>query len=85
MLLAEIKSRSIRSAFETQNECVSKLVYEGVIDPTFDFESWDLFSCWKQQQADRFGGGTPAPTIPRSQRQYDGDNFEDYCEPFTVR
>ena len=85
MLLAEIKPRSCRIELEGEFQGASNLVFEQAVDPTFDFESWDLLSCWKQQQADRFGGGTPAPTIPRSQRQYDGDNFEDYCEPFTIR
>jgi hypothetical protein len=54
-------------------------------DPTLDFESWDLFSCWKEQQKDRFGGGNSAPAIPRSQRQYDGDNCFDYCEVLVLR
>lgn len=43
-----------------------------------DEVAWDIYSCWKEQLTGRFGGGTPAPSIPNSQRQYDGDNFEDY-------
>ena len=37
---------------------------------------WEIFHCWKEQQG-RFGGGSPAPSIPRSQRQYDGGNWLD--------
>ncbi|MCR9293290.1 MAG: hypothetical protein NXI32_11260 [bacterium] len=43
-------------------------------------ESWDIYSCWKEQLTDRFGAGTPSPSIPQSQRAYDGDNWHDYCE-----
>ena len=36
---------------------------------------------WKENQPiGRYGAGTPAPTIPNSQRAYDGDNWHDYCE-----
>ncbi|MEZ6081228.1 MAG: hypothetical protein R3C56_37835 [Pirellulaceae bacterium] len=45
-----------------------------------DFETWEIYRCWKEQQSDRYGAGTPAPSIPRSQRQFDGDNWFDYCE-----
>lgn len=80
MLLAEIKPRSNRAELEPEIDAASNCGFEQSVDPTFDFESWDLLSCWKQQQADRFGGGNTHPAIPRSQRQYDGDNFLDSCE-----
>jgi len=47
-----------------------------------DFESLEGYRWWKEQQSKRFGAGTPAPNIPRSQRQFDGDNWYEYCEPF---
>ena len=40
-----------------------------------DVLAWDIYNCWKEQLSDRFGGGTRAPSIPRSQRQYDGDDY----------
>ncbi len=48
----------------------------------FDEESWEVLRCWKAQGSHRHGGGSPAPGIPFSQRQYDGDNWLDYCEPW---
>ena len=85
MLLAEIKPRSSRLGNDQETQVISNHELELVVDPTFDFESWDLFSCWKQQQADRFGGGNAAPVIPRSQRQYDGENSFEFCEQLAVR
>lgn len=84
MLLAEIKPRSLRPDCEDKDQCLNP-IYEQDVDSTFDFESWDLMSCWKEQQADRFGGGNAAPVIPRSQRQYDGENHFEYCEQLAVR
>ncbi|MDB4650136.1 hypothetical protein OAE37_00050 [Pirellulaceae bacterium] len=52
-------------------------------DPTFkpfDDTSLDVLEGWKFQLHDRFGGGTPTPSTPRSQRAYDGNTWEDYCE-----
>ena len=54
-------------------------------DSEFDADLWEIYGCWKQQQFDRFGAGTSAPNIPRSQRQYDGDNCFDYCEVVRLR
>ena len=85
MLLAEIKPRSNRSEFTPENQGVSNHELELAVDPTFDFDSWDLLSCWKEQQSDRFGGGNAAPAIPHSQRQYDGENYFEFCEHLTVR
>ena len=85
MLLAEIKPRSKRPEFDQENQVMSNHDLELAVDPTFDFESWDLLSCWKEQQSDRFGGGNAAPTIPHSQRQYDGENYFEFCELLTVR
>ena len=48
-------------------------------------DSWELFRPWNEHEKARFGGGTPAPAIPRSQRQYDGDNCFDYCEVLVLR
>jgi hypothetical protein len=42
-----------------------------------DGEELDDYKCWKEQSKNCVGAGTPAPSIPRSQRQYDGDNFYD--------
>ena len=75
MLLAEIKTHPRLESFDVQS--VDSVVE---VDADFDFVSWKIFSCWKQQPAHRFGAGTSAPSIPRSQRQYDGDNHFDYCE-----
>lgn len=47
-----------------------------------DRETWEIYRCWKEQQANRFGAGTPAPSTPPSQRQFDGDNWLDQCEPW---
>ena len=85
MLLAEIKPRSSRRENEQETQVMPNHELELAVDPTFDFESWDLFGCWKQQQADRFGGGNAAPAIPLSQRQYDGENYFEFCEHLTVR
>ena len=85
MLLAQIKPRSSRHGNDQENQGMSHHKLEQPIDPTFDFESWDLLSCWKEQQSDRFGGGNAAPTIPHSQRQYDGENYFEFCELLTVR
>ena len=85
MLLAEIKPRSSSRENEQENRVMSNHDLELVVDPTFDFESWDLLSCWKEQQSDRFGGGNAAPTIPHSQRQYDGENSFEFCEQLAVR
>ena len=80
MLLAELAPGALEIFVESE---LTDSLSTG--DTSVDFDSWDLLSCWKQQQADRFGGGTPAPGIPRSQRQYDGDNFYEYCEPLAIR
>jgi len=50
-----------------------------------DLESWELFRPWNEHEKARYGGGTPAPAIPRSQRRYDGDNSFDYCEVLVLR
>ena len=76
MLLPAIKSRP---SFDRPVE-INSTEAECYADPTIDFESWELFSCWKEQQKDRVGGGNSAPAIPHSQRQYDGENCFDYCE-----
>ncbi|MCP4479282.1 MAG: hypothetical protein GY818_14445 [Planctomycetaceae bacterium] len=39
---------------------------------SLESESWGIYECWKEQLTDRYGGGTPAPSVPFSQRQYDG-------------
>ena len=31
----------------------------------FDFLSWEVYSCWKQQHSDRFGGGNLDPSETR--------------------
>ena len=49
----------------------------------FDAErdSLEFLRNWKEHQPiGRYGAGTPVPTIPNSQRAYDGDNWHDYCE-----
>ena len=57
-----------------------------VADPSRTDElAWDIYSCWKEQMFDRFGCGSRAPSIPRSQRQYEGDNSFDYCEVIVLR
>lgn len=56
----------------------------GLGDAVRDDLAWDVYSCWKEQLSGRFGGGTPAPAVPRSQRQYDGDNCFEYCETWSV-
>lgn len=43
-------------------------------------ESLDVIASFRFQNQDRFGGGTPYPAIPESQRAYDGDNLFEYCE-----
>jgi hypothetical protein len=41
-------------------------------------DALELYRFWKEQTPRRHGAGTPAPSVPRSQRQYDGDNgFDD--------
>jgi hypothetical protein len=85
MLLAEITPRSSRPENDQENQGISNHELAHAVDPTFDFESWELLSCWKQQQADRFGGGNNAPEIPCSQRQYDGENSFEFCEQLAVR
>lgn len=50
------------------------------IEKDVDCASWEIFSCWKEQLNDQFGGGTPTPLIPTSQRQYDGENPFEFCE-----
>jgi hypothetical protein len=45
-----------------------------------DWDELAIYNCWKEQAKNRFGAGTPAPYIPRSQRQYEGDNLVDFCE-----
>lgn len=50
-----------------------------------DWDELDLYTCWKEQSGNRFGCGSSAPSIPRSQRQYDGDNSFEFCEPLAVR
>ena len=50
-----------------------------------ELEELELYACWKEQTSSRYGGGSPAPFVPRSQRQYDGDNSFEFCEPFAVR
>ena len=80
MLLAEIKPRSSSRENAQINRVMSNHDLELVVDPAFDFESWELLSCWKEQQSDRFGGGNATPTIPHSQRQYDGENHLDFWE-----
>ena len=82
MLLPEIKPRK-RSYQPAESNTLSQP--ESVIDSEFDFDSWNLFGCWKEPQKDRFGGGNSAPAVPFSQRQYDGDNQFDYCEVMVVR
>jgi len=56
--------------------------------PTSKSSEWDeleLYTCWKEQTASRYGGGSPAPFVPRSQRQYDGENSFEFCEQLAVR
>lgn len=50
-----------------------------------DWDELDLYTCWKEQSDNRFGCGSPAPSIPSSQRQYDGENSFEFCEQFAVR
>ena len=80
MMLAEIKPRVKQVAVE---------VFDGVesydLDHDIDVTALELFSDWKAAKGDRFGAGSPNPYIPRSQRQYDGDNHFEYCEPFAWR
>ena len=47
-----------------------------------DRETLEIFGCWKQQLADRYGAGSHAPSVPESQRAYDGDNWFEFCEPW---
>lgn len=42
-----------------------------------DFETLEIYRCWKEQSFVRHGAGSPAPSIPRSQRQYDGENWSE--------
>ncbi len=80
MKLPDLKPR--RVSRETSNDVLREVFR---VDETFDYESWEILSCWKEQLADRFGAGTNAPNIPRSQRQYDGDNQFEYCEILVAR
>ena len=50
------------------------------VNALFDSPSWEVYDSWKEQTADRFGGGSPAPSVPFSQRQYDGENHLEFCE-----
>ena len=52
------------------------------LERDFDASSWDAFRHWKEQFGERFGAGTRAPAIPRSQRQYDGENHFEFCEVY---
>ena len=80
MMLAEIKPRQ-RFESPAESEVIESTPSGCDLDVAdFDFLSWEVYSCWKQQHANRFGAGTSAPSIPRSQRQYDGDNHFDFCE-----
>ncbi len=45
-----------------------------------DFETLEIYRNWKEQGFARHGAGTRAPSMPRSQRQFDGDNWHEYCE-----
>lgn len=57
-------------------------------DSTSQKTEWDeleLYTCWKKQTNGRYGGGSPAPLVPRSQRLYDGENSFEFCEQFPVR
>ncbi len=81
MMLAEIKPRSVEPV-----SYMSDSTYDqALIDQDLDLASWKLISNWKEHQSDRYGAGSPAPAIPRSQRQYDGDNCFDYCEVLICR
>ncbi len=82
MLLPETKSHS---RFNQTPEADSQRVVECHRERSFDFEAWETFRNWKRQQKIRFGNGNSAPDIPRSQRQYDGDNSFDYCEVLVLR
>lgn len=50
-----------------------------------EWDELELYTCWKEQTAGRHGGGSPAPFVPHSQRQYDGENSFEYCEQLAVR
>ena len=49
-----------------------------------DHVAWDIYGNWKEMPSACDGCGTPAPSIPRSQRQYDGDNPFDNCEVWAI-
>lgn len=50
-----------------------------------EWNELELYTCWKEQTASRYGGGSPAPFVSRSQRQYDGENSFEFCEQFSTR
>lgn len=50
-----------------------------------DWDELNGYTNWKEQSGNRFGCGSPAPSIPRSQRQYDGENSFEFCEQLAVR
>ena len=55
---------------------------ESTLEPgTADMEIYvDVIDSFHFQYEDRFGGGTPYPSIPNSQRVYDGNNWFEFCE-----
>lgn len=81
MRLPEIKPRRYRD----DSTAMPDVELSNDAEADLDYDSWDLFSCWKEQQGDRIGGGNDAPAIPHSQRAYDGDNHFDYCEVLVLR
>ena len=82
MRLAEIKPRQTENSL---HRSCSPPVDQVLSDPNFDFVSWDIFGNWKERNGNQFGAGSPSPSIPRSERQYDGDNYFEYCEVLSTR
>lgn len=67
------------SRLNSQDSCATP------VSPKPEWDELELYTCWKEQTAGRHGGGSPAPVVPRSQRQYDGENSFEYCEQFAIR
>lgn len=82
MRLAEIKPRRTENSLHRDR---TPAVEQVLSDPNFDFTSWDIFGNWKERTGNHFGAGSPSPSIPRSERQYDGDNYFEYCEVLSTR
>ena len=50
-----------------------------------DWDELNRYANWKEGNTGQFGCGSPAPCIPLSQRQYDGENSFEFCEQMLVR